>query len=178
MVGHDGSSSNGLGRASERDVGDVPQLSEELSPQSGRPAECSPQQVSNSLLDALHPPTRNTAGVAFWNVNIPQSQWTDECPEYLQYAFKDHKDRGVLLTPDAEYQRQSWDEVRELIRGNRLDLFKRVPSQLRLYREYCHQLIREYGSIMNFVLKKRVHWEDLKFSTSPPFTNAGMSDLL
>lgn len=184
MVGHDGISTNGLGRESEGDVVvAVPRPSEDRSPQNGRPAECSPQQVLNADGsftspgdETGHAPIRNTSGVAFWNVHIPQSDWTDECPEYLQYAFKDHKDRGVLSTPDTEYQRQSWDAVRELIRGNRLDMFKRVPSQLRLYREYCQQLIRKHGSIMNFVLKERLHWEDLDSSASLPFSNAGMTE--
>lgn len=114
---------------------------------------------------------------AFWNVNVPRSEWTDECPDFLQYAFKDRKDRAVLFTPDAEYERQSWTEVQHLVQSNRLDLFKRVPSQLRLYREYCQKLIREYDSIMNFVLKERLHWKELDFSASPPFTNPGMLTL-
>lgn len=180
MVVHDGID-NGVGRGIERRGVITPRPFESSSPQNGRGKECSPQQTSNqskaddsftSLSDV--PPTHDSSGVAFWNVNIPPSEWKDECPEYLRYAFKDDKDRAVLATPDAEYQRQSWDQVRGLIRGNRLDLFKRVPSQLRLYRAYCQELIREFGSIMNFVLKERLHWEDLKFSAGPPFTNAGM----
>lgn len=182
MAVHDGSD-NGVGRGMERsDAIIAPRPSESSSPQNGRGEECSPQQMSNqskagddsftSLSNVSS--THDSSGVAFWNVNIPRSEWMDECPECLQYAFENDKDRGILATPDAEYQRQSWDEVRELIRGNRLDLFKRVPSQLRLYRAYCQKLIGEYGSIMNFVLKERLQWEDMKCSASSPLTNAGM----
>lgn len=152
--------SNGIGRR------------QEVAPESDR-QECSPQHVKSPSTADSDIPLRNSSGVAFWNVNIPEAEWTDECPEYLEYAFKDHKDRAVLLTLDPDYHRQTWDDVQRLIYGNRLDLFKRVPSQLRLYRAYCHKLVKEYGSIMNFVLKERLHWEDLNFSPSPPFANPG-----
>lgn len=148
-----------------------------MSPQNGHLTEGSSHRSKADSFSLSNeeelPPIRNASGVAFWNINIPPSEWTDECPDYLQYAFQDHKDRAVLLKTDAEHQRQSWADVHDLIRGNRLDQFKRVPSQLRLYRAYCTKLIREHGSIMNFVLKERLHWEDLKFSSSPPFTNPG-----
>lgn len=67
----------------------------------------------------------------------------------------------MLSTPDAEFHRSSWQEVQQLIRNNRLDLFLRLPSQLRRYREYCTKLIEVYGSIMAFVMQKRLEWESL-----------------
>lgn len=70
------------------------------------------------------------------------------------------KDQDILSTPDAQYVRQSWDEVRRIVRENRIDEFMRVPSDLRLYREYCFKLKREYGSVMSFVLKERLGWEE------------------
>ncbi|KXS94127.1 hypothetical protein AC578_5311 [Pseudocercospora eumusae] len=106
----------------------------------------------------------------FWNVNVPVNERTQECPDFLQYAFKDLKDQETLATPDAAYRRQSWDDVQGFIRENQLQLFQRVPSDLRLYREYCSKLIREYGSIMNFVLQERLKWQDVRPS-GPPFSN-------
>lgn len=50
---------------------------------------------------------------------------------------------------------------------NRLDVFQRVPSDLRRYLEYMDKLKREYGSIMRFVLNERLHWTDLEPRGAP-----------
>ena len=113
--------------------------------------------------------------IPFWNVNLPPSQHTKECPPYLQYALDNEKDRGILSTPDELYKRQTWEEVQSFIKNNRLDLFQRVPSDLRLYRQYCAKLVEEYGSVMNFVINERLGWSDLTPSPLPatgnPFDN-------
>ena len=110
--------------------------------------------------------------VRFWNVNTPPNEHTEDCPEFLQYAFTNDKDRAILATPDPEYQRQTWLEVQQIIHDNRLDLFLRVPSDLRRYRQYTHKLIEDYGSIMNFVMRERLRWTDLT-PHSAPFTDPG-----
>ncbi|PPJ50028.1 hypothetical protein CBER1_06791 [Cercospora berteroae] len=108
--------------------------------------------------------------LAFWNVNVPPSQHTRECPVYLRYALENAKDQGILSTPDALYRRQSWEDVCSFVKNNRLDLFQRVPSELRLYREFCHQLVERYGSVMEFVMKERLGWTNL-VPSGPPFSN-------
>ncbi|KAK5165875.1 uncharacterized protein LTR77_008798 [Saxophila tyrrhenica] len=105
-----------------------------------------------------HGPSTNTP---FWNINVPPSQHTTDCPSYLRYAFKNDKDRQILSTPDSEYRRQSWQEVQQIIHDNRLDLFLRVPSDLRRYREYCEKLVEQYGTVMSFVMKERLRWGDV-----------------
>ena len=50
---------------------------------------------------------------AYWNVNVPSDEWTIECPEYL--CNQREKDVKILSTPDPEYKRPSWQEVRSLI---------------------------------------------------------------
>ena len=110
--------------------------------------------------------------IAFWNLNIPPEQHTKECPDYLEYALTNDKDRALLSTPNSEYQRQSWDEVRNIILQNRLDLFVRIPSDLRKYREYNGMLEKEHGSVMQFVMKERLHWNDLT-PKGKPFTEPG-----
>lgn len=45
--------------------------------------------------------------------------------------------------------------------NNRLELFKRVPSDLRRYRKYIADIKREYGSVMNLILKERVQWSEV-----------------
>lgn len=100
-------------------------------------------------------------------MNIPSSLHTPECPDYLQYALKNDKDREILNMPDAQYHRQTWPEVQQIIRDNRLDLFLRVPSDLRKYREYSAKLVREYGTVMAFVMQERLQWTDLRPKAAP-----------
>jgi hypothetical protein len=62
---------------------------------------------------------------------------------------------------------------------NRIDQFQRVPSDLRKYLEYTAQIKAEYGSVMRFVVKERLHWgdgdtEDLK-PRGKPFEYDGMA---
>ena len=98
---------------------------------------------------------------AFWNVNVPPSLQTTECPDFLKYAVTNDKDRRMLSTPDSEYKYQTWQQVQQMIHDNRLDLFLRAPSDLRRYRGYCDKLVRDYGSVMAFVMQERLKWEDL-----------------
>jgi len=100
-------------------------------------------------------------GIPFWNVNVPIERHTKECPSFLQHAFHDHKNREVLSTLDKDFQRQTWEEVKEIVRANHLDRLVRVPSELRRYREYCAKLAEQYGSVMDFVMKERLRWRDL-----------------
>lgn len=111
----------------------------------------------------------------FWNMNIPTKLHTKECPEYLKYAFEHHREREMLGRLDADYHRQTWQEVQQLISKNRLDLFERVPSDLRRYREYCGKLNTEYGSVMDFVMKERLRWENLK-PKGEPFADPGKAE--
>jgi hypothetical protein len=53
----------------------------------------------------------------WWLINVPRDHWTEECPEYLRDCGE--KDKGIIGTPDSEYRRFSWDEVREIISTTR-----------------------------------------------------------
>ena len=109
---------------------------------------------------------------AFWNMNIPTELHTKECPEFLDYAFTSDKDRGILSTLDADYHRQTWEEVKRTIQENRIDVFDRFPSDLRRYREYCAKLAKEHGDVMTFVVEERLKWEDLT-PKGEPFVEPG-----
>ncbi|WYZ34415.1 hypothetical protein EsH8_I_000691 [Colletotrichum jinshuiense] len=108
-----------------------------------------------------------TPTLPYWQINVPKARRTDECPEGLRNLSA--KDVGILSTPDAAYRPQTWDEVRQLVATNRLDLFQRVPSELRRYRLFIHQLIQEHGSVMNFVLRRRLGWEEPLKPEGKPF---------
>jgi len=44
---------------------------------------------------------------------------------------------------------------------NRVDKFHRVPSDLRRYRQFTYRLVKEYGSIMNFIVNERLQWTSM-----------------
>jgi hypothetical protein len=77
----------------------------------------------------------------------------------------------MLSTLDSDYKYLSWKEVTDLINRNRIDLFIRRPSDLRTYREYCDKLVKEYGSVMAFVMQERLKWNDLT-PKGEPFSDA------
>ncbi|TKA39939.1 hypothetical protein B0A54_10290 [Friedmanniomyces endolithicus] len=107
----------------------------------------------------MAPNNPNPPSTPFWNVNVPPSEHTETCPGFLTYAIDTNpRDRAILSTPDSDYIRQSWPQVQPLVRENRPDLFQRVPSDLRLYKEYCAKLVEEYGSVMRFVVEERLGW--------------------
>ncbi|KAI5206372.1 hypothetical protein E4T39_02535 [Aureobasidium subglaciale] len=95
----------------------------------------------------------------YWQVNVSPEQRSVECPLFL--ADANEKDRKILATPDSDYRRLSWSEVQKLINTNRIDLFQRVPSDLRRYKGYTAKLKDKYGSVMDFVMTERLRWQDL-----------------
>lgn len=103
----------------------------------------------------------------YWQVNVPESQREEKCPESI--ANLNEKDIGILSTPDADYRVLTWPEVQKIISDNRLDLFQRVPSDLRRYLEYNYMLKKKYGSVMNFVLTQRLGWEEPIKAQAKPF---------
>ena len=68
--------------------------------------------ISNALPSIIYI-RMNHEALPYWLVNVPQSQWPAECPDFLINA--NAKDRGILSTPNANYHRQTWPEVQEII---------------------------------------------------------------
>ncbi|KUI65963.1 N-acetylglucosamine-induced protein 1 [Cytospora mali] len=94
----------------------------------------------------------------FWQVNIPPEERVDVCPEFLQNSSA--KDMAIMATRDEDYHVQTWDEAIDIVRTNRLGDFHRRPSELHRYRQYIWNLKREHGSVMDFMLKERLHWAE------------------
>lgn len=109
---------------------------------------------------------------AFWNVNVKEADQTVSCPSFLQYCFENDKDRKIIGTPDKDFQRMSWPDVTSAVKHDRPDLFVRVPSELRRYREYCQAVQEKYGSIMQFMLQERLKWKDTE-PMAEDFENTG-----
>ncbi|KAK3310070.1 uncharacterized protein B0T15DRAFT_388843 [Chaetomium strumarium] len=92
----------------------------------------------------------------YWQVNVPEHLRTAECPEFLRDITE--KDRRIISTPDSEFELDSWEVVRQKVAQNRLELFQRVPSDLRRYHAFTWKLKQDYGSVMNFILTQRLQW--------------------
>lgn len=110
------------------------------------------------------------APVPYWNVNVAEHQRTEACPDFLQNIPE--KDQKILRTLDADYPIGTWPSVRQVVAENRLDLFQRVPSELRRYLAYMWKLRREHGSVMNFVLSERLRWAPPIVAEGGPFEDS------
>lgn len=108
-----------------------------------------------------------SAGLPYWQVNVPEDERTAECPEFLREI--NVKDKGIIGTPDEEQRLSTWPEAQKLILDNRLNDFQRAPSELRKYLEYSWRLKRDYGSVLNFILTQRLHWETPITPKGKPF---------
>lgn len=95
--------------------------------------------------------------IPYWNVNVPEHLRTAECPDFL--GTLNEKDRGIISTPDSDYEIDSWAVARQKVAQNKLDLFQRKPSDLRRYLAFTWKLKQNYGSVMNFILSERLGWE-------------------
>ncbi|KAF2669208.1 hypothetical protein BT63DRAFT_373259 [Microthyrium microscopicum] len=95
----------------------------------------------------------------YWHFNIPSDQRSKECPSFLQNLSD--KDKRLIGTWDADYEPITWDEATELIRTNRIDRFRRPPTELRQYRGFVEQISHKYGSPMKYILEHRLRWKDL-----------------
>lgn len=51
--------------------------------------------------------------VKYWNSNIPQSDWTAECPHYL--VGTSEKNKHILSGRDEDFMNFTWPEVKHLI---------------------------------------------------------------
>ena len=49
----------------------------------------------------------------YWNVNVTSSEQTAECPAFLSGSSE--KDQCILATSDADYRRQTWDEIKTIV---------------------------------------------------------------
>ena len=102
-----------------------------------------------------------------WHYNVPENQRTAECPDFLRTLSE--KDLGIISTLDSDYHISSWEEVRQIALSNRLELFQRVPSELRRYLCYISGLVKTYGSVANFIFTERLGWSQPVQPRGTPF---------
>ncbi|QUC17910.1 uncharacterized protein UV8b_02151 [Ustilaginoidea virens] len=106
----------------------------------------------------------------FWQVNCSPQDRTLDCPPFLRGLSE--KDQRIIGTPDAAFRVLTWEEVGTIVRENRLEMFQRIPSQLRRYRAFTYRLAEHYGSVASFVLQVRLGWESPVKARGAPFQYA------
>lgn len=67
--------------------------------------------------------------ILYWNVNVPEEQWTDTPSEAL--ANVDESTREQLGTKDEDYPIMSWEDVQNVIRE--LSLIHHMVTKLILF---------------------------------------------
>ncbi|KAL1848600.1 hypothetical protein Plec18170_007910 [Paecilomyces lecythidis] len=140
--------------------------------------DADPRDVGNTPT-VVNGDSSSPESLPYWLVNVPRSEWPAECPEYLRDLVP--KSIKCLSTPDEAYKRQDWELVKEIVGTNHIERFQRVPSDLRRYLEYTAQIKKKYGSVMDFIVQKRLHWgegkpEDLKPKGCPFEFDACLAD--
>ncbi|KAK2593063.1 hypothetical protein QQS21_009229 [Conoideocrella luteorostrata] len=108
--------------------------------------------------------------IPYWQVNCPLHEMTIDCPPFL--AGLNEKDQRIVGMPDASFRVLMWEEVSAIIRENRLELFQRIPSELRRYKAFTYKLAKQYGSIASFVLQERLRWQEPIKARGAPFQYA------
>ncbi|RMD42223.1 hypothetical protein DV735_g2862, partial [Chaetothyriales sp. CBS 134920] len=127
------------------------------------------REVEKTTGVSAMPPQAVDLAEKYWNVNVPEDQWTETCPDFLLGISENNQ--AVLSTRDEDYQPRAWTAVRHLISVGRINELCRQPSELRRYMRYTYDLKRKYGSVLSFVQHERLHWQSLAPSGDPPFTN-------
>ncbi|KAH9861062.1 hypothetical protein IAQ61_010798 [Plenodomus lingam] len=107
----------------------------------------------------------NGTQLEFWKVNVPPEQWPATCPDFLRNCGE--KDRSIIGTPDEQYTNLTWEQVKEIIKTDKVDKFQRRPSELRRYREFTYDLVKKHGSVMKFIVEERLKWDSMAAKGGP-----------
>ncbi|KAI6310819.1 hypothetical protein MCOR34_006243 [Pyricularia oryzae] len=87
-------------------------------------------------------------------------------------------DKWVLSQTDEEFKYHDWDELRETIDTNKLEVLKRKPSDLRRYMKWTAETKAEYGSMTKYIMIHRLPktWGDVPFTPASSIPFADPSD--
>ncbi|EHA50978.1 hypothetical protein MCOR27_002410 [Pyricularia oryzae] len=87
-------------------------------------------------------------------------------------------DKWVLSQTDEEFKYHDWDELREIIDTNKLEVLKRKPSDLRRYMKWTAETKAEYGSMTKYIMIHRLPktWGDVPFTPASSIPFADPSD--
>ncbi|KLJ11541.1 hypothetical protein EMPG_13267 [Blastomyces silverae] len=79
-------------------------------------------------------------------------------PDDLPFNLTD-VDRQVLSQTDEMYIDHDWEGVKLLIASNKLEQFRRKPSELQRYIDWTTNIKARYGTITNYILQERLKWQ-------------------
>lgn len=65
--------------------------------------------MPHSVTDEIELPL----GQRYWNKNLREDRWTEECPDFLLGISE--KNKGILSSEEADYKNLSWLESQELV---------------------------------------------------------------
>lgn len=115
----------------------------------------------------------NGTPLPYWQVNVPPQEREESCPDFLRNISE--RDQKIISTLQNDYKLQTWDELKADVAANRLDIFQRTPMDLRRYLAFNYGLVKQYGSLLNFIREVRLQWPTpVVASGHPPFSEAGI----
>ncbi|PGH04337.1 hypothetical protein AJ79_07117 [Helicocarpus griseus UAMH5409] len=68
-------------------------------------------------------------------------------------------DRQVLSQTDEEFVYHDWADLKDIVAANKLEVFRRKPSDLVRYIAWTTETKAKYGSITNYVCRERLRWQ-------------------
>lgn len=107
----------------------------------------------------------------YWQINAPPSSIyhpshasfpssSKECPPFLLRTVLPPKDLITISTPNHLYKLDTWPEVVQRVRENKLADFQRTPADMWRYLEFCYNIKQEWkGGVKDFILTRRLKWE-------------------
>ncbi|KAK1782072.1 hypothetical protein QBC45DRAFT_319633 [Copromyces sp. CBS 386.78] len=118
-------------------------------------------------------PSPTPADQPYWQINAPPSSpyhpshpsFSPECrcPPFLVKTLLSPKDLATISTPNHVYKRDTWPEVVQRVRENKLADFQRTPADMWRYLEFCWGIKQSYkGGVKEFILRERLKWDDGK----------------
>ncbi|KAF2184540.1 hypothetical protein K469DRAFT_578773 [Zopfia rhizophila CBS 207.26] len=67
-------------------------------------------------------------------------------------------DRQVLGMTDAQFVPDNWNALKAIIVSNKLENFRRYPSDLKRYIKWTRKTKAEYGTMTKYMCERRLHW--------------------
>lgn len=69
------------------------------------------------------------------------------------------RDRKILELGDGSFVPFSWVDLVEIVKNNELSRLSRRPSDLLVYLKCKQKFQEEYGGVLPYIMKERLHWE-------------------
>ncbi|KAL8742743.1 MAG: hypothetical protein Q9190_004818 [Brigantiaea leucoxantha] len=77
---------------------------------------------------------------------------------WSQAEIQSSQSKQRHIPPDEQNKVFSWKHVRDIVETNRLDVFRRKPSERIVYKAWCKDIIATYGSITAYLCVERLGW--------------------